>query len=141
MIKLRFHLLEPLRFPLINRFYKSFYPAGKAKKDEIIWIGEDNSSIICCVRFKQFEHYQLLTGMLVHPEKRGGGVAKQLLTASTAQVTQAPCFCFAYSHLETLYQQAGFIVITDSELPEPLESRIRRYRQNGKNLIAMRYQH
>ena len=117
MSKLRFHPLEPLRFPLINRFYKSYYPAGKAKKDEVIWVGEDNSSIICCVRFKQFDNYQLLTGMLVHPEQRGMGLAKQLLTGCYQQLTDAPCYCFAFAHLETLYRNADFVVIPDSRTP------------------------
>lgn len=140
MSKLRFHPLEPLRFPLINRFYKSHYPAGKAKKDEIIWVGEHTSGIICCVRFKQFDHYQLLTGMLVHPEQRGTGIAKLLLTATQEQLTRSPCFCFAFSHLEKLYQDSGFVVMPEGELPEPLASRIQRYRQSGKDLIAMQYQ-
>ncbi|OLQ77582.1 GNAT family N-acetyltransferase [Photobacterium proteolyticum] len=140
MSKLRFHPLEPLRFPLINRFYKSYYPAGKAKKDEVIWVGEDNSSIICCVRFKQFDNYQLLTGMLVHPEQRGMGLTKQLLTGCYQQLIETPCYCFAFAHLETLYQGANFIALPESELPEPLLSRLRRYRQSGKKLVAMRYQ-
>ena len=141
MSKIKYHPLEPLRFPLINRFYKSHYPAGKAKKDEIIWIGENTSGIICCVRFKQFESYQLLTGMLVHPELRSCGIANQLITETNKQLILTPCFCFAFSHLEKLYQDSGFTVIADNELPEPLASRIQRYRLSGKDLIAMRYQH
>lgn len=141
MNNIKFHLLEPLRFPLINRFYKMYYPAGKAKKDEIIWLGENTSGIICCVRFKQFDQYQLLTGMLVHPDLRGSGIGKQLLNAASEQLTHQPCFCFAFSHLEKMYQDAGFAVITESELPEPLASRIRRYRQSGKALTPMQYQH
>jgi len=141
MSKLRFHPLEPLRFPLINRFYKSYYPAGKAKKDEVIWVGENNSGIICCVRFKQFDHYQLLTGMLVHPGQRGTGIARSLLTASNQQQIDTPCYCFAFSHLEALYQEANFVVIPENELPEALASRLQRYRQSGKDLIAMRHQH
>ncbi|MCW8332183.1 GNAT family N-acetyltransferase [Photobacterium sp. SDRW27] len=141
MSKISFHPLEPLRFPLINRFYKSHYPAGKAKKDEIIWVGENSSGIISCVRFKQFEHFQLLTGMLVHPDLRGNGIAKQLLTAINEQTTDLPCFCFAFSHLEKLYQDAGFVVISDSDLPESLASRIKRYRLSGKDLTPMCYQH
>ncbi|PSU31223.1 GNAT family N-acetyltransferase [Photobacterium lutimaris] len=139
MIKLRFHLLEPLRFPLINRFYKSYYPAGKAKKDEVIWIGEDSKGIQACVRFKQFDEYQLLTGMLVHPDHRSQGHGIALLEACNDQLTTTQCYCFAFSHLETFYQGSGFVIIKDNELPEPLQSRINRYRQSGKTLTPMIY--
>ncbi|MGR5065967.1 GNAT family N-acetyltransferase [Photobacterium sp. DNB22_13_2] len=139
MSKLRFHPLEPLRFPLINRFYKSYYPAGKAKKDEVIWIGEDNKGIQACVRFKQFGEYQLLTGMLVHPELRSQGYAIALLEASKEQITTSQCYCFAFSHLEELYQGSGFTIIEDNALPEQLKSRINRYRQSGKTLTPMIY--
>ncbi|MGF1733749.1 GNAT family N-acetyltransferase [Photobacterium satsumensis] len=139
MSKLRFHPLEPLRFPLVNRFYKSYYPAGKAKKDEVIWIGEDNKGIKACVRFKQFDEYQLLTGMLVHPELRSQGHGIALLEACREQVTTSQCYCFAFSYLEEFYQESGFVIIKDNELPEPLQSRISRYRQSGKTLTPMIY--
>ena len=139
MSKLRFHLLEPLRFPLINRFYKAYYPAGKAKKDEIIWIGEDNKGIQACVRFKQFEDFQLLTGMLVHPDLRSQGQGAALLTACKTQLSAQPCYCFAFSYLESFYQSAGFVTLEDNQLPESLRTRINRYRQSGKSLTPMLY--
>ena len=139
MSKLSFHPLEPLRFPLINRFYKTHYPAGKAKKDETIWIGEDNKGIQACVRFKQFEDFQLLTGMLVHPDLRSQGQGTELLTACQSQTMVKPCYCFAFSYLESFYQSAGFVTLTDNQLPEALRTRISRYRQSGKTLTPMLY--
>ncbi len=140
MNKLSFHILEPLRFPLINRLYKNYYPAGKAKKDEDIWVGEDGSSIISCVRFKKIEDIQLLTGMLVIPDYRGKGVGDALLAATTKQIENQPCYCFAFSHLVPLYQRAHFTVIEDTELPHYLASRFKRYSESGKNLVPMIYQ-
>ncbi|KLV04991.1 GNAT family N-acetyltransferase [Photobacterium ganghwense] len=140
MNKLRFHPIEPLRFPLINRLYKQHYPAGKAKKDEVIWIGEDNSAIHCCVRFKQFDGFQLMTGMLVIPDARGQKQGQQLLVAAQSQLEQAPCFCFAFSYLVDFYQATGFVPVPESELPESLQSRLTRYRLSGKSLVAMIYQ-
>ncbi|UXI01162.1 GNAT family N-acetyltransferase [Photobacterium sp. TY1-4] len=139
MSNLRFHPIEALRFPLINRLYKTYYPAGKAKKDETIWVGEDTSGLICCVRFKQFEHEQLLTGMLVHPAHRGQDLGLALLAAAREQLHHLPCYCFAFRYLEGLYHEAGFRLIADHDLPEALSSRIRRYRQSGKDLIAMQF--
>ncbi|MGF1727897.1 GNAT family N-acetyltransferase [Photobacterium nomapromontoriensis] len=141
MSKLSFHHLEPLRFPLINRFYKTYYSAGKAKKDEIIWIGENESGICCCVRFKQFDDFQLLTGMLVHPRLRGEKIGHQLLQASEQQLIHHPCYCFAFDYLESFYNTAGFSTIPDDTLPPALKSRLERYRIGGKPLIPMHYQY
>ncbi|OAN16358.1 acyltransferase [Photobacterium jeanii] len=140
MNKLSFHILEPLRFPLINRIYKQFYPAGKAKKDEVIWVGEDEKQIISCVRFKTIEDTHLLTGMLVIPEYRGIGISEQLLSATLTHIETKPCYCFAFSHLVPLYQKAQFEVIETHELPHFLASRIARYSASGKDLVPMRYQ-
>ncbi|PSU45526.1 GNAT family N-acetyltransferase [Photobacterium frigidiphilum] len=140
MTKLRFHHLEPLRFPLVNRLYKSYYPAGKAKKDEIIWVGDNEKGIICVVRFKQFENIQLLTGMLVHPEFREQGIAKDLLVATKTQINYKPCYCFAFRELIPLYSNANFHLVDKTELPEILSNRLIRYISSGKDLVAMRYE-
>ncbi|MDF4767204.1 N-acetyltransferase, partial [Vibrio parahaemolyticus] len=29
-------MLNPIRLPLIKKLYKAYYPAGRAKKDELI---------------------------------------------------------------------------------------------------------
>ncbi|MEH6534605.1 MAG: GNAT family N-acetyltransferase [Photobacterium frigidiphilum] len=140
MTKLRFHHLEPLRFPLVNRLYKSYYPAGKAKKDEIIWVGDNEKGIICVVRFKQFENIQLLTGMLVHPEFREQGLAKNLLAATKTQINCKPCYCFAFRELVPIYSNANFHLVDKIELPEVLSNRLIRYISSGKDLVAMRYE-
>ncbi|QUJ67624.1 GNAT family N-acetyltransferase [Photobacterium sp. GJ3] len=136
---LSFHPLEPLRFPLVNRLYKAHYPAGKAKKDEVIWIGESTTEIVSAVRFQQFEDHQLMTGMLVVPAFRQQGISQALLKACQVQLISKHCFCFAFSHLENLYAQAGFQVISEDALPVSLAGRIQRYRSAGKSLIPMRY--
>lgn len=140
MNKLNFHLLEPLRFPLVNRLYKEFYPAGKAKKDEVIWIGDNDKGLICSVRFKQFDSLQLLTGMLVHPEYRRQGLAQQLLTASNKQIRNKDCYCFAFRELVSLYTATGFKIVAIEDLPNTLSSRLIRYASRGKDLVPMYYQ-
>ncbi|WP_036759276.1 GNAT family N-acetyltransferase [Photobacterium halotolerans] len=137
---LSFHPLEPLRFPLVNRLYKAYYPAGKAKKDEIIWIGETATSIKAAVRFQQYDDFQLMTGMLVAPQLRQQGLGLALLNACHSQLMTKPCYCFAFSHLEPLYLKAQFSVIADDALPLSLAHRIERYRSGGKALTPMQYQ-
>ncbi|UJF19194.1 GNAT family N-acetyltransferase [Vibrio sp. SS-MA-C1-2] len=137
----RFHLLEPLRFPLVTRLYKNHYPAGKPKKDETIWIGESNKGIVSAVRYKRVtDSIQLLTGMLVIPELRGEGVADQLLIATKSVTEEKICYCFAYRYLVPLYQRHQFVEINAEQLPPELASRFHSYCQSGKDLVPMIYQ-
>lgn len=131
--------LDPLRFPLVARFYKSHYPAGKPKKDEIIWTLEDPAGLGGAVRFRQFTHYQLLTGMLLAPRLRGQMLGDRFLTAIQPQIQDKPCYCFAYRYLESLYANAGFVLIDPASLPEELRGRFQSYCHSGKDLIPMRH--
>ncbi|HIF9431781.1 TPA: GNAT family N-acetyltransferase [Photobacterium damselae] len=133
-----FHKLETLRFPLVNKLYKDHYPAGKAKRDEIIWVGEQNGTLIAAVRFKVIEESQLLTGMVVHSQYRRKNIASQFLYLLSEQLELYPCYCFALYELEGFYQRNGFITIDSSELPHPLQQRFERY-SSGKKLVPMLY--
>lgn len=139
MSQVRYQQLNPIRLPIINKLYKDFYPAGKAKRDETLWVGESQQGIICCVRFKYIGELQLLTGMLVKPEYRGQKIATQLLQHAIPQINQKPCYCFAFKELEALYQQAGFITLDPQQLPHDLQQRFERYCNSGKKLIPMHY--
>ncbi|SMY39107.1 GNAT family N-acetyltransferase [Photobacterium andalusiense] len=139
MSPIRYQQLNPIRLPIINKLYKDFYPAGKAKRDEILWVGESQQGVICCVRFKYIGELQLLTGMLVKPEYRNQKIATQLLQHATPQIQQKPCYCFAFKELEALYQQAGFITLQPQQLPHDLQQRFERYCHSGKKLIPMHY--
>lgn len=139
MSQLHYNQLNPIRLPIVNKLYKELYPAGKAKRDEIIWVGESKQGIICCVRFKQIGDIQLLTGMLVKLEYRNQKIASQLLQQVKKQIEKAPCYCFAFQELEKLYQQAGFITLASQQLPNDLRQRFERYCNSGKKLIAMQY--
>lgn len=139
MSPIRYQQLNPIRLPIINKLYKDFYPAGKAKRDEILWVGESQQGVICCVRFKFIGELQLLTGMLVKPEYRHQKIATQLLQHAIPQIQQKPCYCFAFKELEALYQRAGFITLQPQQLPHDLQLRFERYCHSGKKLIAMHY--
>lgn len=139
MDKYQISPLDPLRFPLVNRFYKTYYPAGKPKKDEVIWTAQGKSGLCAAVRFKRFGENQLLTGMLVHPDLRGSGLSHELLQAVRNQVIEKPCYCLAYRHLVSLYQQHGFEVIDAANLPGDVEDRFHSYCNSGKDLVSMAY--
>lgn len=137
MSQIIYRQLDPIRLPLVNKIYKSFYPSGKAKRDETIWVAESNKSIIASVRFKTIDDIQLLTGMLVIPEYRLQGIAYKLIEACRNQINQQACYCFAFQELEVFYQKSGFHTINSENLPNNIKQRFQRYANSGKNLIPM----
>ncbi|WP_438462669.1 GNAT family N-acetyltransferase [Marinomonas sp. PE14-40] len=136
-------LIDRLHFPLAKKFYQAYYPAGKANKADPIWALTEGYQIRVCLRLKQFEDCQLLTAMVTHPDFRKQGLGQRLLTAlnsdSTQPLSTKPCYCFAFTHLESFYQKAGFTSISADELPTRLKARFTAYTQSGKALIPMRH--
>ncbi len=131
--------LDPIKLPLVKRMYKAHYPSGKAKSDELIIVGQEENIMCCCVRFKTIEDYRLLTGMLVIPSHRSLGIGRQLLDYCQEKILQSTDYCFAYSHLEGMYQGHGFRTVEQEELPNTLRNLYERYTRHGKGLIPMRY--
>lgn len=139
MIEVNFQPLESIKIPLIKPIYKAFYPSAKPKKNEQIVVGYHQQKIICIVRFRPIENFMLLTGMLVIPDYRQQGIASQLLAFCQAHYLSENSFCFAYQHLESLYQSAGFSLVEIEQLPNSLQQLFVRYTSSGKKLLPMRY--
>jgi hypothetical protein len=53
--------LDPIKVPLVKRFYKEHYPTGKANKSELIYSIELNGELCGVVRFRTIEDRRLLT--------------------------------------------------------------------------------
>ncbi len=129
--------LDPLRFPLIKRLYKTYYPAGTPRKDDIIWSIEKNATLCGAVKFRQEGENQLLSGLLIIPSLRGLNLGHLLLKQSQLQSRTKPCYCFAYAYLESFYQKAGFTRLEANQLPSILNSKFHRYCASGKDLIPL----
>ncbi|OBT12027.1 acyltransferase [Vibrio sp. UCD-FRSSP16_10] len=131
--------LDPIRIPLLKKLYKSHYPSTKIKGGEYILVAEVDTKITGVVRFRTIDKWQLLTGMMVIPEARHQGIASQLLTYSQKHRLDNNVYCFAYQHLQPLYEAHGFQHIAVDTLPATLNKLYTRYIQSGKPLIAMQY--
>lgn len=141
MKKLEFQQLDPVKFPLIQRFYKQHYPTSKPKRNEktIIARSSISQNIIACVRFRQIEQFQLLTGMAVSTDFRGQGIGKSLMNYCKLHNLNSQVYCFAYAHLDEFYQQQGFVSCHKEDLPSPLKVLYQRYTNSGKSLVPMQY--
>lgn len=128
-----------LWFPLVKKFYQAYYSSGKPNKADPIWALKDGATIIAAVRLKQFDNqYQLLTGLVTHPELRNQGYASHLMQAITQELNQTT-YCFNHEKLIPFYERHGFDLIQDNQLPSELAGRLRRYQIKQPELVAMSY--
>lgn len=138
MSAMQIEQLDPMKLPLVARLYKSFYPSGKAKKDELTLVGYMENQMAAVVRFRVIEQYRLLTGMLVVPDFRGQGLGHELMCYCLQHVLSEGDYCFAYQHLEGFYAQHGFKTLDCQELPNSLKVLYDRYTRT-KTLVPMKY--
>ncbi|WP_017905291.1 GNAT family N-acetyltransferase [Pseudomonas asplenii] len=74
-----------------------------------------------------------LTGLFVAPQKRGQGVAGQLIARALATAA-GPTWLFCHPDLYGFYEKLGFAPAP--QLPQPLVDRLARY-SRSKPLIAL----
>ncbi|WP_342607969.1 GNAT family N-acetyltransferase [Vibrio tritonius] len=139
MPTLQFETLDPIKIPLIKRFYKQHYPGAKPKSDELTIVAYKESSMVALVRFREIGKYRLLTGMVVAEQCRNLRIGKELLAYCAQHILGPHDYCFAYGHLEHFYQQGYFVTIDENALPSDLKGLYQRYTQHGKNLIPMHF--
>jgi len=128
--------LEQIAIPLANKFYQAHNVRGRANKQDEVWVVK-NPSIIAACRIQNRVDALFLSTLYVDEKWRGKGIAKQIILAALSQHTQ-PVFTFAYAHLEAFYQAIHFRCV--DTLPEELAYMFKAYRQQGRDIIAMKYQ-
>ncbi len=138
---MQLHWLMPDNRNEAFRFYKQYMPYARiSKKEKLAAFFANNSpqrEIIAAVRLRPIGAYQLLTGMLVHPEYRRKGLAHQLMQALAPRLAATPSFLFALPHLCDFYQQHGFTC--NQPVPAEINDLFKRYTQQGKTLHLMQY--
>ncbi|QYJ85191.1 GNAT family N-acetyltransferase [Shewanella mesophila] len=132
------------------QFYHQFMPYARLTKKELLGVffagNLSEKKIIAAVRLRPIGEYQLLTGMLVHPEYRGQGLAHQLMFNLQRTLNTKPSFLFSLPELTSFYQQHRFfenseITMEQSpKIPAEITQLYKRYVSKGKQLYLMQYQ-
>jgi GNAT superfamily N-acetyltransferase len=145
----------------IKLFYRQHMPYARlAQKEAIAVINHLNSNatdnqdrsddvnratfrprnIIAAIRVKPIGHYQLVNGLLVHPDYRGQHHASHLLQFIAPRLKTKHCFLFAHPWLIGLYQQQHFVAIEPlqiSQLPAEITQLYYRYHSEERPLVLM----
>tara|TARA_R110002124_G_scaffold71891_1_gene192297 strand:+ start:539 stop:1123 length:585 start_codon:yes stop_codon:yes gene_type:complete len=108
--------------------------------DDIDEVDISQQKIIAAIRVKPIGQYQLINGLLVHPDYRGQQLSTQLLKFIAPQLITKNCFLFAHPWLIDLYQQQHFIVIDQHDLsaiPADIIQLYHRYHSEQRPLVLM----
>jgi len=128
--------LEQIAIPLVNKFYQAHNVRGRANKQDEVWVVKSQSIVAAC-RIQNRAGALFLSTLFVAEAYRGQGIAKQIILEVLSQHNQ-PIFTFAYTHLEAFYRAVQFTCV--NALPDELACMFSAYRQQGRNIIAMKYQ-
>lgn len=131
--------LEAIKYPLVQKLYKSHYSSGRVKSDERVIAAYHSHEMIGVLRLKSVGEHRLLTGMVVVPTYRKQKIGSVMLQYCKHNELQATDYCFSYVHLESFYQQHGFKTLDALQLPEQLLTLFSTYCRSGKALVPMIY--
>jgi len=135
-------LIEDIQLPLVNRFYKQCRYNAKAGRGERVYVVRKTGVIVAAVRLQHKSDWFFLRAMCVDPALRNAGVGHFLLQGLEPLLSEHPCFCYPFDHLQRFYETCGFTRIDEATLEkseghdailEPLQ----RYRRQGRKLLLM----
>lgn len=135
------HIVEwsETNFRTVNKFYRSQKHKGRANGDERVFVVFNGDEIIASVRLLPQQGYLWLRSLYVKSELRGQKIGEKLLAFVHDQVKEK-IYCFPYDHLLPFYQRSGYLLLSDTDLPESLRQLFLRYKSNGSKIIAMSFE-
>jgi N-acetylglutamate synthase-like GNAT family acetyltransferase len=123
-------------FRPVNQFYKKQKHKGSASGDERVFIIEYGEAIIAAVRLVPHDDYYWLRSLYVEQTLQGQSLGSQLLSFVQVNIHTA-IYCFPYLHLEHFYQQAGYVFVAESDMPQSIRQLYTRYNRKGQGILAM----
>jgi len=135
-----FQLIEPVRFALVDRFYRAQgYKVKCGVTERVYTIATGRDSFIAAARLvPQSSGHYWLRNLLVAAEWRGRGIATGLMRQLLPDLTPQGCYCFALPHLTDFYAGLGFTQ-NPSHCPEDILRTYNTYRARGRDWVLMGY--
>ena len=127
-------LLDEIKIPLVNKFYKKHNVRGRANKQDKVWVTYYNDEIVAACRLQDKTDFLFLSTVFVALEHRGKGVAKQLLS-TLLKSQDKKINTFAYKNVVDLYCAIGFNQVLTYTLA--LQVLFDTYKH--RNIVALEY--
>lgn len=136
----RFQPVDPERFALVDRFYRSQgYKVKCGANERVYAIANEAEGFIAAARLvPQSSGHYWLRNLLVASNWRGQGVATRLMQKLLPDLAPRGCYCFALPHLKVFYGALGFAV-DPVHCPGDILRTYNTYRARGRDWVLMGY--
>lgn len=136
----QFQVIEPVRFALVDRFYRSQgYKVKCGVNERVYAFSADEGAFVAAARLvPQSSGHYWLRNLLVDKSFRGQGLASELIHRFLPDISPLGCYCFALPHLENFYSRLGFTAQPE-HCPEDIVRTYQTYRNRGRDWILMGY--
>ncbi len=135
-----FQRIEPMRFALVDRFYRAQgYKVKCGAYERVYAIVNTSEHFIAATRLvPQSSGHYWLRNLLVASDWRGQGRATELIHKLLPDLAPQGCYCFALPHLVGFYTALGFIQ-NPSHCPGDILRTYNTYRARGRDWVLMGY--
>ena len=147
MQEINFERLEPISYPLANRFYKQAHEKGKTQSSDEIHVARTGQQIIAAVRLCPIRESKtlpdsspsklLLRSLAVLPEYRRTGIGTQFMEYIADQIRPRECWCYPFSWLQVFYEQFGYHIVEPEDAPEFIRTPFDNYQRQGRDILIM----
>ncbi|KAA1158549.1 GNAT family N-acetyltransferase [Pseudoalteromonas sp. B131b] len=127
-------ILEQVKSPLVNKFYKQYSVRGRANKQDQLWVVYNKTDIVAACRLQHKAEFLFLSTVFVAPQHRSKGLAKLLITTLLEKQNKV-VYTFAYKTLVDLYRTVGFNQVLTYTLA--LQVLFDTYKH--RNVVALKY--
>ena len=122
-----------------NKFYRKYRFKGHVKSHDTCAVVKDQQKdIVACGILRDYQRFNLLTGIALAPNFQGCGIGRMLLN-KLATHFDSQTFTFPYSHLIKYYESFGFELVNPTDVIGDIRNLFNRYVNQGRNIRIMKY--
>lgn len=121
----------------LNQFYKLNKDKARAKPQDLMYVAINSNGETCAaLRLLEYDTFLFLRSVLTTEKHRGQGVANNLIRYALQQ-HPSTIYTLPTPLAISLYQRLGFVAVAKAEIPQPLLTLYRRFRQGNDGTRVM----
>jgi len=130
-------LAELTDFNAVLDLYSSCKCKGVIDPRDTIVIARNNKKLIGAARLCVENEMNILRGMQIVPSMQRQKIGSKMLYFCLPLMQKQTTYCISYSHLTNFYNQIGFQLISENEMPITIKNKFLKDRSRGQEVVPM----